>query len=897
MKRSLLLIILVLSAVLPGYAGKREHRATWMSGYISDWPTAPITESNAEETKRIGLANLDSLQRNNFTTVYFHVRTMCDAMYDSKYEPWSSYIAPARGQQPAFDPFRFILDNAHERGIEVYAWLNPYRYLNSSVMTGWGGNGGDKNYENSHPEWLIEYQYLNKEGKTITHTILNPALPEVKQRIVDVIADLLSKYDVDGVVFDDYFYQNGLPMSYDAKHYNDYVAGGGMLSQADWRRENVNDMVRIVNTYIKANKPWVRFGIGPAGVAASSESVASKYGVEPCPGSDWQYNEIYSDPLAWYSEGTIDFMSPQVYWIIGNSSADYAKITPWWYEVAKKFNRHCYISQDISANIGKASSLDEFSTEIEMTRASDEMGAPGFVFFPWKTLKSGTKGRLGMMRHLINGVYSEKSLTPAVTWMKAECPGEVSALKRDGRTISWNGPGNVRYTIYAVPKSVDMNSFRKEAEYLMGISYGDTYDIPDFEKRYPDFGIADADIEDYNYAVAILDRYGNEYAPYFVGASAVTAAKPVISYPVEGMETPTGFDFRWTGNSQQYELVIATDPEMENVIFKKELSDQYLFSSETYGFEPETTYYCMVVGRSNNAVDVKSDVVSFRVNVFRITSPADGQEGCADNPVVYWSAATESADYELQIADGLDFEEIVWSGHTTATSLQVPEFVLTGNTVYYAKVTATVGDSRYATEPSEFTTAVIEGTVPEFVTPSANGITLHSNQSIAVKPQRGVTRCKIMVCSDGDFSARKSYNVTLSDFVFNSPELSEISILGEGKLVDGTTYYAKANVAYRDEEGRTVETEWTEPVSFVYSAEAGAHGIEDDGITLVGGEEPAVEANKQGVEVFVYGTDGKLLMTAVTGASGRVSLSSLDSGAYMIAVKSDAGIKTFKFLK
>lgn len=276
---------------------KREHRATWMSAYVNDWPSTPITAGNAETLKKVGLTALDSLQRNNFTTIYYHARVMCDAMYDSKYEPWSSFVSSTRGETPAFDPLAFIVENAHARGLEVYAWLNPYRYLNSESQEGWGSAGGDKNYENSHPEWLIKW----KNGSQ-TWTILNPALPEVKQRIVDVVADILDKYDVDGIVFDDYFYQNGLPTTYDADDYNAYLAEGGTLSQGDWRRENVNDMVRKVNAYIKSTKPWVRFGIGPAGVAASDADVAAKYGVEPCPGSDWQYNEIYSDPLAWLSE-------------------------------------------------------------------------------------------------------------------------------------------------------------------------------------------------------------------------------------------------------------------------------------------------------------------------------------------------------------------------------------------------------------------------------------------------------------------------------------------------------------------------------------------------------------------------------------------------------------------
>ena len=222
--KALILFVAVCAAVAVN-AEKREHRATWMSGYISDWPTEALTEANAEAQKTRCLMDLDSLVRYNMTTIYYHVRTMCDAMYDSKYEPWSSYIAGTRGTTPPLDPLRFILDESHKRGLEVYAWFNPYRYLNSSVMTGWGNNGGDKNYENSHPDWLIEYH----NGST-THTILNPALPEVKQRIVDVIADLLSKYDVDGIHLD----------------YIRYPETWKVNTKNDKARQNITDIVKNV---------------------------------------------------------------------------------------------------------------------------------------------------------------------------------------------------------------------------------------------------------------------------------------------------------------------------------------------------------------------------------------------------------------------------------------------------------------------------------------------------------------------------------------------------------------------------------------------------------------------------------------------------------------------------
>ena len=482
---------------------KREHRATWMSAYVNDWPSTPITAGNAETLKKVGLTALDSLQRNNFTTIYYHARVMCDAMYDSKYEPWSSFVSPTRGETPAFDPLAFIVENAHARGLEVYAWLNPYRYLNSESQEGWGSAGGDKNYENSNPEWLIKW----KNGSH-TWTILNPALPEVKQRIVDVVADILDKYDVDGIVFDDYFYQNGLPTTYDADDYNAYLAEGGTLSQGDWRRENVNDMVRKVNAYIKSTKPWVRFGIGPAGIACTDESIAEKYGILPSPGHDNQYNSIASEPVAWLHEGSIDFISPQIYWL-----DSYATLAPWWYETAGKFNRHCYTSQTLSS-FSSAASMNVYVNQIDLTRTNDILEAPGYVFFQWRLLKSSSKRierkDVKLLHWLRENAYHDHALPPAATWLKADCPGVVSNLKRDGRTLSWNGPENVRYTVYAVPADVSMEDFRKEAEYLRGISYDTTFEIPQAEANYPKFGISDENLDAYNYAVAVFDRYGNE---------------------------------------------------------------------------------------------------------------------------------------------------------------------------------------------------------------------------------------------------------------------------------------------------------------------------------------------------------------------------------------------------
>lgn len=886
------ILLLLVIASLPASGNKREQRAAWMSGFVSDWPSSAITTANAETHKRQCQEHLDTMQRANFTTVYYHVRTMCDAMYDSKYEPWSSYVSGTRGKAPAFDPFAYILEQAHARGLEVYAWLNPYRYINSSYSSGYGNAGGDKNYENSHPEWLIEW---NNGGTT--WTILNPALPEVKQRIVDVIADIMSKYDIDGVIFDDYFYQNGLPESYDAADYTKYTEGGGTLSQADWRRENVNDMVRMVNAYIKSTKPWVRFGIGPAGVAGKPE-VTAKYGLPACPGSDWQYNGISSDPLAWLAEGSIDFISPQVYWNIGNENSDFANITPWWYMACKKFNRHCYISQSLTGNFGKAGSLDEFVNQVEMIRASNEQEACGYVFFPWRFCKNYTKEINGVKTNIPTyfrrNVYSHKAFSPSVSWITSDAVGKISNLVRKGRELAWTGEDNVRYTIYAVPKSIKQSQFRKEQEYLMGISYKPTYIIPVPNPKYPEQGVSDADLDKYNYAVCVLDRYGNEYAAFFTDPEAADAKAPVLTYPTNGVETPSFFNFKWEGNGQNYELVVAEDSELKNIVYKTELSDQYKFSADVYGFEAGKTYYWRVSSRTNNVGELKSEVRSFKVDEFRVKTPIEGSEAVADNPEISWSVVDGADKYKLEISKSKLFKEVTVSREVKDVKCQIEPYILSGNTTYYVRVTAEVKGRSFVTKESSFRTVLIEGVKPDIVRPFENGQTMYSNYTVDVAPQRGITVLKIMISPNEKFSARSSYNGTFTQFETSTPELSTIKV-GSSKLADGKTYYVRAQVSYIGAEGGTVTSEWSDVKTFVYSSEQG--GVSSitgaalhyaDGILMTG---------MPGASVAVYGISGALAGSYTTDRAGNADLTSLPSGVYVAKVTDGIKVENIKIVK
>lgn len=265
----------ICSLVIGGYAGteayaadpavKREMRSAWVATvWQLDWPQSTVsstgntTQINAQKKQLTTL--LDSLARNNMNSICFQVRSRCDAMYNSSYEPWSSDLVSYRGLDPGYDPLAYCIEECHKRGMECHAWINPYRY--ESQIGQW--NGTPKAYRDEHPDWLLDV----KEA-----SILNPALPEVRQRICDVVDEIVRNYDVDGVLFDDYFYLQGISTE-DAAHYQSYKQGGGTLSLGDWRRDNVNKMVADVYSTIKKAKPYVRFGISPAGVAATSASVA-----------------------------------------------------------------------------------------------------------------------------------------------------------------------------------------------------------------------------------------------------------------------------------------------------------------------------------------------------------------------------------------------------------------------------------------------------------------------------------------------------------------------------------------------------------------------------------------------------------------------------------------------
>ena len=486
---SLLLLLFLGIGFATSQSPKREMRATWAATvYRLDWPASAIsstgntTQINSQKNLMIRL--LDSLSTANMNAIFFQVRSRCDAMYNSSYEPWSSDLVSTRGMNPGYDPLAFVVEEAHKRGIEVHTWINPYRF--ESVKGAWAGLPGD--YKATHPDWVLSYS---------SSTILDPGRPEVRKRIKDIIGEIVNNYDIDGVVFDDYFYRSGTG-SLDAATQALYKPSS--MSVDDWRRKNVNDMVAAVYDTIQKVKPYVTFGIGPFGIWTTQSRVATSYGLTLPPGITGQdaYQALYCDAVAWLQAGTVDYISPQLYWSTYKNGQQYGVLCPWWANVADKYGKHFYTSQTLDSIVNRGiSRISETELQIDINRSSTKNGAPGSVFYSAKPFYN-IAAFPGLLR---NGSFSQKALVPAIDWKTHPTYGAVTGLKLTGNQLTWDLIPGVRYTIYAIPPSqVGTVGVFSTSTYLLGVSYTNSYTL--------NSTIASGD---YCYGVAVYDRYGNEF--------------------------------------------------------------------------------------------------------------------------------------------------------------------------------------------------------------------------------------------------------------------------------------------------------------------------------------------------------------------------------------------------
>ena len=393
-------------------APKRELRGAWIATFGNiDWPSSGNLPVATQQSELISL--LDRLQATGINAVYFQVRSQCDALYASQLEPWSADLTGRQGRapSPAYDPLEFIIAACRQRGLEIHAWFNPFRAVSN---VGNLPSFAPDHIARTRPEWLLAQGSLR---------ILDPGIPQVREHVISVLMDVLRRYDVDGIHFDDYFYpyppSSGPAFNDDATFAAD---PRGFTSRQDWRRDNINLFIQRSHDAIRAVKPWVKFGVSTFGIwrNQSSDPVGSATnGLQ-------SYSDIYADSRKWIQQAWVDYLTPQLYWSVGFSVANYGVLLPWWNALGG--SRHIYSGlAAYKVNNGGTdanwSQPTQIPDQIRLNR--QQVNVRGQTFF---SARSVLGNPLGLRDGLRDDLFRTPALLPLMTWKDDQPPPPVSNL-------------------------------------------------------------------------------------------------------------------------------------------------------------------------------------------------------------------------------------------------------------------------------------------------------------------------------------------------------------------------------------------------------------------------------------------------------------------------------------
>ena len=463
---------------------KREFRAAWIQSVNGQFRGMPT-----EKLKQNLIGQLNSLQKAGINAIIFQVRPEADALYASRLEPWSRFLTGVQGKapEPYWDPMQFMIDECHKRGMEFHAWINPYR-----TKTTLKSELAPNHVYNIHPEWFVTY------GDQL---YFDPALPESRRHICMVVSDIVSRYDVDAIHMDDYFY----PYPIKGKDFPDDASfarfGGGFSNKGDWRRSNVNVLIKKLHETIREIKPWVKFGVSPFGIYRneSSDPLGSKTkGLQ-------NYDDLYADVLLWAREGWIDYNIPQIYWHIGHPVADYETLVKWWARNTE--NRPLFIGQSVMNTVQNADpknpSINQLPRKMALQRAYQTIG--GSCQWP----ASAVVENAGKYRDALIAEYHKyPALPPVFDFMDNEAPAKVRKMKpvwtEDGYILFWTAPKYkeemnraVQYVVYRFNDKEKVNI--DDPSHIVAITRDNFYKLP-----YEDGKTK------YRYVVTASDRLHNE---------------------------------------------------------------------------------------------------------------------------------------------------------------------------------------------------------------------------------------------------------------------------------------------------------------------------------------------------------------------------------------------------
>jgi len=475
---------------------KRELRGVWIATVVNiDWPSANNLTTTQQKAELI--QQLDNHQRAGINAILLQIRPAADALYAKSKEPWSRFLTGKPGQEPTpfYDPLEFAIEEAHKRGMELHAWINPYRATFDLVSA----HTTPDHITRQKPHWFFIYG-----GKKL----FNPGLPEVREYITGVVMDIVRNYDIDGIHFDDYFYpypDSGKPIP-DSETFRKYA--NGFRDVGDWRRNNVNLLIKMVSDSVHSAKKYIKFGVSPFGIWDNKRDHPRGSASSGLSG----YRTLYADALKWLEEGWVDYINPQIYFPFGNPAAPYEVLADWWAQHTN--GRHFYIGHAayrVNENREGWRDRNQIPNQVRYARAHAH--AQGSIYYSSKHISNNAAGLRDSLQY---NLYRYKSLPPTMPWLDSvppEPPFGLLATVAENRTsviLHWlpaaaaaDGDEAYGYVVYRFNEGEDLNL--NNPQNILYITY-DSHQLTYTDNMTRKNGY-------YRYVVTAIDRIKNESVP------------------------------------------------------------------------------------------------------------------------------------------------------------------------------------------------------------------------------------------------------------------------------------------------------------------------------------------------------------------------------------------------
>ena len=482
--KSIFLSFVLLLVITTGMAQspKREFRGAWIQCVNGQF------QGLSKETMQKTLASqLDALQQAGINAIIFQIRAEADALYQSSHEPWSRFLTGVQGKNPGWDPLQWMIDECHQRNMELHAWINPYRAKTKGTAA----------LSPIHPYNKYPKQFVTYAGQLY----FDPALPENRKYICKIVRDIVNRYDIDAIHMDDYFYPYPNPGEDFPDNASFAQYGRGYANKADWRRDNVNILIKEIHETVRECKPWVKFGVSPFGIYRNQKSDPNGSATNGLQ----NYDDLYADVLMWVNNGWVDYNIPQIYWEIGHKAADYDTLVRWWAKHASE--RPLFIGQDVLRTVKNADlknpSVHQLDAKMKLQRSlptvqgSCQWYAAAVVDNP---------GNYHTM--LQKNYHRFPALIPTSPFMDDKAPAKVKKLKpvwtADGYILFWTAPKAkkemdkaIQYVVYRFARGEKVNL--EDASKIVTITRDTYYPLP-YENGKTK----------YQYVVTALDRLHNE---------------------------------------------------------------------------------------------------------------------------------------------------------------------------------------------------------------------------------------------------------------------------------------------------------------------------------------------------------------------------------------------------